>query len=489
MFPKVISTGRFINSAIGGACLIFLAYSPGVFKESFWSDDYGALTDTSSFVAHVLKDGRPVSAGLFSVSFSLLDRPANAWILRSFALITLILIFFFISNLIKSSRHKNIGIFSIAVAFCLPSFQMYIHWTLTWFFLWATLAGLYAFHFWSSNLKVRKILAVFLLAIALAIYPPTALFYFSAIAIINAVNENKLPKFLSDTVNGIVLLVISGTVSVLSIFMTMKFMGISANPRVSIVSITEIPEKVLWLITRPLVVGMRPFMIDSPSPKTAFITSIPLILILVLGIRRQSIHLGEPVIRRAICILFPLMLTLIPIIMTSDNQFEFRILPSYCWGMAALASYFLLVAIRNWLGRLDINSKFKAVLFFSVPIVLVFVSVSSINSHYRDLFESPYKQKNAFLNSQITSCLSHGLFENVLILPPKLPFPSLPRLGVFSTSTDLASSWVPKPNVELLLNLRNIKASVTYLDIRPSDPEVLSASCIIDLEDFRKSLI
>ena len=126
---------------------------------------------------------------------------------------------------------------------------------------------------------------------------------------------------------------------------------------------------------------------------------------------------------------------------------------------------------------------------FSVPIVLVFVSVSSINSHYRDLFESPYKRKNAFLNSEITSCLTRGLFEDVLILPPKLPFPSLPRLGVFSTSTDLASSWVPKPNVELLLSLRNIKASVTYLEIRPADGEVLTASCIIDLEDFRKSLI
>lgn len=489
MFPKILSVSRIINSTIGGACLIFLAYSPGVFKESFWSDDYGALTDSSSFVAHVLKDGRPVSAGLFSVSFSLLDSPTNAWILRSLALITLMLIFFFISNLIKNSRHKNISIFSMAVAFCLPSFQMYIHWSLTWFFLWATLAGLYAFHFWSSNLKARKILAVFLLAVALAIYPPTALFYFSVITIVNAVNENKSSKFLSDTLNALILLVISGTVSVLSILMTMKFMGISANPRVSVVSISEIPEKILWLITRPLVVGMRPFMIDSPTPKIAFITSIPLILIIVLGIRRQSIDLGEPIIRRAIYLLFPLLLTLIPIAITSDNQFEFRIVPGYCWGMATLASYFLLVAIRNWLSRLNINSKFKAFLFFNLPIVLIFVSVSSINSHYRDLFESPYKQKNAFLNSEITSCLTRGLFENVLILPPKLPFPSLPRLGVFSMSTDLASSWVPKPNVELLLSLRNIKASVTYLGIRPADGEVLAASCIIDLEDFRKSLI
>ena len=489
MFPKLLSASRVINFKIVGACVILFAYSPGVFKESFWSDDYGALMDTSSFVAHVLKDGRPVSAGLFSMSFSLLDGPANAWILRSLSLITLILIFLFISNLIKNSRHKNIGIFSIAIAFCLPSFQMYVHWSLTWFFLWATLAGLYAFHFWSSKLKARKIFAVFLLAIVLAVYPPTAVFYFSVITIVNVMNESKLSKFLSDTVHGLALLVISGTVSVLSIFMTMKFMGISANARVSIVTISEIPEKVVWLITRPLVVGMRPFMIDSPSPKIALITSIPMVLILAMGIRKQSIDLSESIFHRAIYLILPLILTLIPIIITSDNQLEFRVLLGYCWGTATLASYFLLVAIRNWLGSLNVNSLFKTFSILVVPSILVFVSISSINSHYRDLFESPYNKKNAFLNSKISSCFSSSFLENVLILPPKLPFPSLPRLGVFSTSTDLASSWVPKPNVELLLKLRGVNVSVTYLDVRPPDREVLTASCVIDLEDFRKSLI
>ncbi len=489
MFPKMLSASRVINFTIGGACLILLVYSPGVFKESFWSDDYGALMDTSSFVAHVLKDGRPVSAGLFSISFSLLDSPANAWILRSLALVTLILIFFFICNLIRNSRHKNIGVFSIAVAFCLPSFQMYVHWSLTWFFLWATLAGLYAFQFWFSSMKVRKIIAVFLLAIALAIYPPTAVFYFSVITVVNVMNESKLSKFLSDTVQGLTLLVISGTVSILSIFMTMKFMGVSPNARVSIVAMSEIPEKIVWLITRPLVVGMRPFMIDSPSPKIAFITSLPTILILILGIRRQSIDLSEPIFHRAIYLVLPLLLTLIPIIITSDNQLEFRMLLGYCWGIASLASYFLLVAIQNWLVSLYVKSLFKSFSFFVVPLILVFISISSINSHYRDLFESPYKKKNVFLNSKISFCSSSGLLENVLILPPKLPFPSLPRLGVFSTSTDLASSWVPKPNVELVLKLRDINATVTYLEVRPPDREDLTASCVIDLEDFRKSLI
>lgn len=489
MLPKVLSDSRFIKFKIGGVGLIFFAYAPGVFKESFWSDDYGALMDTSSFVAHVLKDARPVAAGIFSMSFSLLDSPANAWIMRSLALLALILIFLFISNRIRNSRHKNIGIFSIAVAFCLPSFQMYVHWSLTWFFLWAALAGLYAFHFWSSKLKTRKIFAVFLLVFALTIYPPTALFYFSAITLVNVLNDSKLPKFFSDIVHGLSLLVIAGIASIFTVFVTMKFAGVSTNARVSIVTLSDIPEKVIWLVSRPLVVGMRPFMIDSPSPKIAFITSIPIILVLFFGIRKQSIDLSESIFRRAICVIFPLILTLIPIMITSDNQIEFRVLPGYCWGIAALASFYLLVMIQNWLRPLNVNSLFKTSAFFVVPTVLVVVSVTSLNSHYTDLFENPYKKKTAFLNSRISSCLNGSLLKNVLILPPRMPFPSLPRLGVFSMSTDLASSWVPKPNVELLLKLRDINASVTYLEVRPPDREVSTTSCVIDLEDFRKSLI
>jgi hypothetical protein len=37
--------------------------------------------------------------------------------------------------------------------------------------------------------------------------------------------------------------------------------------------------------------------------------------------------------------------------------------------------------------------------------------------------------------------------------------------------------------------LRDINVSVTYFEVRLPDPEVLTTSCVIDLEDFRKSLI
>jgi len=480
--------GQLSKIQLGGIVLILAAYTPGVFKESFWSDDYPALMDTQSTVDHILKDARPMGAAIFSLSFSLLKDPSNAWVLRCLALLALLLIFLFISKRINNSKHPNIGTFSIAIAFCLPSFQMYIHWTTTWPILWASLAGLYAFHFWSSKLISRKILAVFLLVLALTTYPPAALFFFSIIAVVNVFNETKGYRFFAEAIQGVVLLLISGLMSILTVFLIMNTANISSNRRVGLVTLSEIPAKINWLISRPLVIGLRPFMIDSPTAKIALITALPVLLILFFGLKRQSRQLGESIFYRGFWVAIPLLMTLIPIVITSDNQIEFRLLPGYSWGIAALASYFLLVMIGSWLEPLRMNAELKRVAFLFVPAVLSLIGVLSINSHYADLFGGPYQKKNAFLNAKISSCLNSGSIKSVLILPPKEPFPSLQRLGVFSMSTDLASGWVPKPNVELLLKQRKIYVPVVYLEVRPAFKEATTTECVIDLEEFRKLL-
>ena len=490
MLLKVLFGSQISKIKMGGLVLILLAYAPGVFRESFWSDDYPALMDTPTVVDHILKDARPTAAALFSISYSLLDGPENAWILRSLALIALLLIFLFISNRITNSRYGNIGIFSIAIAFCLPSFQMYIHWSITWPLLWIALAGLYSFHFWSSKLIIGRVIGVFLLVLALTAYPPVALFFFSAIAVINVLNESKIPKFLSDVVQGLILLIISGIVSILTVIVTMQFASISPNNRVAaILSLSEIPEKILWLLSRPIVVGLRPFLIDSPTPKIALLTALPVLAILLFGIKRQSQHLGESIFHRGFWIVVPLALTLIPLMITSDNQIEFRVLPGYSWGVAALASFFLLRSLESLLQSLIKNERVRGFSLLVAPSALALVAVFTVNSHYVDLFGAPYQKKNAFLNTSISSCVKGGLIKSVSILPPKLPFPSYQRLGVFSMSTDLASEWVPKPNVELLLQQRGINASVVYRATRPLVGEFAATECVIDLEEFRKLLL
>lgn len=485
---RIRLSGLFSNIKVGCFIIIFLAYAPGVFRESFWSDDYPALMDTPGFAQHVLRDGRPTAAGIFSISFSLLGDPANAWILRSLALLALLLIFLFLANRISNPKIRNIGIFSMAIAFCLPSFQMYVHWSLTWLFLWSTLAGLYSYHFWLSNLILKKVLAVLLLVFSLTIYPPTALFFFSAIVVINILNESTTSKLISDVRQGLLLFVISGIIATITVVITLRLAGLPANKRVSILTLSEIPEKISWFLSRPLVVGFRPFMIDSPTPIVALLTSLPVMILVVFGIWQLSKNLGESIFNRLFWFSFSLILSLLPIMITSDNQIEFRVLPGYCWGIAVLAVFALSQLIDTSIKSLIKNFKIQGFALILAPVALSLLAITSINSHYVELFGSPYQVKNAFLNRSLTSCLNTGPIVNVLILPPKSPFPTFPKLGIFSMSTDLASGWVPKPNLELLLKEREIKASVLYLEIRPLVNGVEGTTCIIDLEEFRKSL-
>lgn len=128
-----------------------------------------------------------------------------------------------------------------------------------------------------------------------------------------------------------------------------------------------------------------------------------------------------------------------------------------------------------------------AILLTSTALTLI--AITTVNLHYMQLFSGPYQKKTAFLNTQFSSCFSKGIVENVVILPPKEPFPSFQRLGVFSMATDLASIWVPKSNVELLLKLRKLERPVEYLASRPNSTKVPKTQCVIDLEKYRKLLI
>ena len=251
---------------------------------------------------------------------------------------------------------------------------------------------------------------------------------------------------------------------------------------------SEIPEKISWLLSRPFVVGFRPFMIDSPTPIFALLTSVPVMIIVVFGIWQQSKDLGESSFIRFFWFSFSLTLSLLPIMITSDNQIEFRVLPGYCWGIAVLAVFFFSKLIDISLKSLIKNSKIQGFAIILAPMAFSLLGIASINSHYTELFGSPYQLKNAFLNKSLTSCLNSSPIKKVLILPPKSSFPTLPRLGVFSMTTDLASGWVPKPNVELLIEKRGIVAPVQYLGLRPVSAKVSASVCIIDLEEFRKSL-
>lgn len=457
--------------------------------ESFWSDDYNSLINRNEVVDLLLSDARPAQAIATIFGFSLISGPGDAWILRGLALAAMIILFLLIAKRIDKSRQRSFGIFSIAISFCLPSFQMYIHWAQAWSFLWAALASVLAFRFWATGMVPKKILGILLLVFALTNYPPTALFYFSTIAVINVLNRSSTSKIIKETIQGLYLLVISIVVSLMVVATTLRLAQVHPTGRVRLISIDEMPEKILWLLTRPITIGLRPFMIDSPAPWFALVTAIPSLVIIFFGIKAQAQPSNKSTVLRGFSIVFLLVLTLLPLMVSPENQIEFRMISGYSWGITSLVVYFILTMIDEWFVTANNVSRLRVIIPLIMPITLSFVCILTVNTHYFELFNNSYRQKTTFLEMKISKCFNTSGVKEVSILPPKLSFPSVNRLGIFSMSTDLYSGWVAKPNVELILQQRGSRAIVQYLDVRPAVLDFTEGNCIIDLEGFRKILI
>lgn len=472
-----------------GSLIICIAFSPGVFMESFWSDDYMSLMHTDKVVDLLLSDGRPTQAVATILGFSLIESPHQAWILRASALIAMIFLFLSIAKQIEKSRRGNMGIFAIAIAFCLPSFQMYIHWAQLWSLLWAALASVLALRFWSTNGIAKKFLGVLLLVFALTDYPPVALFYFSVIVIVNVVNVSKTSKILEDSIQGFLLFIVSLTFSIAAVSLSLRLSQINPTARVRLVEVSEIFDKVVWLFTRPIAVGLRPFMIDSPAPWFAVVSAFPAMAIIFFGIKAQVRFLNESNFQRLFLTAFLLVFTLLPVIVSPENQIEFRIIPGYCWGITSLVVYFSLIRIDQWVIKNKFKRQQKKVIFLLAPIALILVSVLTVNLRYFELFNNSYQVKNNFLNSKIALCSKANQIESITIIPPKQKFPSLKRLGVYSMSTDLYSNWVTEPNVELLLRESGVNSPVKYLENRQATINLTPINCLIDLEEFRQLLV
>lgn len=472
-----------------GALIICIAFSPGVFMESFWSDDYMSLMHTDKVVELLLSDGRPSQAVATILGFSLIESPQQAWILRASALIAMIFLFLSITAQIERSRRGNIGVFAIAIAFCLPSFQMYIHWAQLWSLLWAALASLVALRFWSTRGLARKSLGVLLLVFALTDYPPVALFYFAVIVIVNVVNVSKTSKMLEDSIQGFLLFIVSIAFSIVAVSLSLRLSQVEPTERVRLIGASEILDKVVWLVTRPITVGLRPFMIDSPAPWFAVVSALPAIVVIFFGVKAQVRFLNESNFQRFILIACLLFFTLLPVVVSPENQIEFRIIPGYCWGIATLVIYFSLIRINQWVIKRKFKPRQKSTIFLVAPIALILISVLTVNLRYFDLFYDSYQVKNLFLNSKISLCSKAPQIDGVTIIPAKQAFPSLKRLGVYSMSTDLYASWVTKPNVELLLREQGISAQVKYLETRQTVINAKTNPCLIDLEEFRLLLM
>ena len=468
--------------------VISSSYLVGVIKESFWSDDYLFLSNLSSSFKDNVADFRPTLATLFRLGFGILNGPTDAWILRALGFLGLVLLFATVSKGLSRRTNSALPVFAAAVGFCLPCFQMGVHWAAGWLYTWSALLGIVAFDLWVQATK-RKIFAVLIMTLALTTYPPFAFFFFAKIAVDNVIGNETTKTLLKQIRQGVTLSALSAFASLILAAGFLRFFHVERAARVSVVGIMEFPQKMYWLISRPLLSSFRPFQIDSPSPTRAIITAVPIVIVLVIGILHQAKLLNERFFFRFIAALFSLSLAIAPLIVTSANQIEFRLISGLSWGITTLVIYFILQGLGSLGRNPGVPSGLSHLLVFASISSLSLLAVVTTNTHYRELFLIPYQGKTYFINKNIQACPSET--KSILVLPPTEIFPTRKRLGVFSTITDFSHGGPIIPNVKLLARTRFANVEVLLAKNRKIDAIDLNTQniCILDLEKFRLQLL
>jgi hypothetical protein len=458
-------------------------YLFGVIYLNLWSDDYAALSNNQSNSIHMLKDARPVSALLLFITFELVKFNLLFVIVFKFLsfLGLLFLARFLARNLQNDIDRKWIVFLTIAIGLSLPSFQVQIHWLHMWLTPWLSILSLYSYKVWCKRNNRSRALAVALLSIVFLAYPPMAFWIFSYGALVS-INKHLGPKLqLKIMVEQVTLILMSYVLSAIFSRLILRLFNLSMNERVSFISPDQYLIKIEWFTTRPIATAFRPFMIDSPSPIFAVITAGPFILFLAHFLYKTFWKPTDAIRQNILSILlFSIWLLILPaahLLVTSNNQYEFRMLPSLNFSVV----YLIGIHMFKLLTRHHLFLVFMAIL-------LPAISISLTNIRFQELMYTPFNSKMNFYQNELQKCDREQVNAGLVVFGPNAPFPHFRRLGDFSIISDLEYSWVSKGSLLYFLKVNHIDSKVV-----PSTSNFYkyrkSSFCRIDLELYRKEIL
>jgi hypothetical protein len=421
------------------ATYLFIVYAFGVFSKSAWSDDFPSLLDPDSVAQHAARDGRVVYGLLIHLLFSHFNTVGSLFVLRLIGLIGLILLNDSLIKKLSKIDFPTKYIIASTFAFTLPSFQFTSHWAVTFIFGWAALFAVAGYNLITQNSLSKKVLGFLFFVTSILLYPLLTFFLFSFIYFLwSARGQSYKPLFI-QTLTGMSIMMVASILSYAVSYFYLRVNELSFNARVSIVNIDQIPDKLLFFISRPFVMAYRPFLIDSPSFISAvFVTVFSLsILAFLVWTKNRSIL---KTLYDLLIFNFFLALSIAPLLVVSQNQIDMRFVASNTWLFTSIISLLIFEFIENLENRFPLMRRY---LLFLVPISLLSIGAVTINVNFLSFFHGPYNQKEYFFNQQISKCSSSQLQSGFYIVPRGIPWPKRSYIGAYSQTTDLESSWVP----------------------------------------------
>ncbi len=461
------------------AIFLLIVYAFGIFTKSAWSDDYPALIDPSGITLHAVRDSRPVYGWSLNLLFGEFDSISALVFIRIFGFIGLLLLNdLILKNLLKFECSLRIVV-AVMIAFTLPSFQFSAHWATAFMMSWSAYLAVLGFELQKSRELLLKIVGVLTLVASLLFYPLWSFFLFAYIYGLWLVQNQSTKSLTRELVKAMCLLLGSAGISYLFAYLYLRAFDLSFNPRVGLVSLSSLPEKILFFFSRPFALTYRPFFTDSPS-LVGFIATVSIfisILLFLFWFRYRNLGL---VVQHFVLFNLFIIFTLMPLLAVSDNQIDFRFVASNTWLYLFVVIFLALP--KNTRGDKS-HGQLSEKKNMLVIAPLLIIGLVNVNMNYFTFYRNPFLQKQEFLAGQLATCTEQDILRQVTIIKRSTPWGRKNVIGAYSQQSDLESEWVPVGAVyyylkDIGLETRSLPVMV---EEKPSEP-----GCYIILDDYPK---
>ncbi len=431
-----------------------------------WADDWafisGYRVNSEEIESEHLSGLRPLLQFLMDISFGNIQNYEKLVFLRLISLIGMMLLTFTLIEFLIDEGYTRSFAFSFGLFFnMLPTFWIYTNWATVFTYSWVCLFTILAFKLY----KQSKLAGILLNTLCFLVYQPAAVF--SAFLLFAVLLRNKSISrrdffYLTSIFS-------SAALAYLIAKLVVFFSNSQIKGRTNLVdSGTELAEKILWLISRPIFLSIRPFIIESNGLLAVVISIIGLLLSIVALLNLFS---GRSFWKTSLNVVSIYTVGLLPVLVIAENQIEFRTLP-------ATSAIGLLLVLR---GGQMVSSTVKFVKIEAVTIVLfvalTFYASGKVSSIFLESFES--NKKEILLATQQANKTTR-----YLIYSDQLNWPQNNYIGALSVKSDLQMPWVPIGQISQILKIDESRISLTEKPFASSPPGLV----VINLSLIRQEL-
>ena len=441
-----------------------------ILREYAWADDWAFVSGyrtSSPEIRYIFTSGlRPLLQIIMNESFGRISEYQNLLFLRLISLLGFLILTYQVMKHLSRLEYSRYIVLSFGVLInFLPTFWIYTNWATVFIYSWVCLLSLISFKIFERN----KTLSIILSTTCFLIYQPTAVF--SAFLVFTYLLKNgKL-----DLRNWLYSWSLIGSSGLAFLFgkMVVAFSGLSTNNRTEIINTPlELMEKAIWILTRPVLLSVRPFIIESRGYLSVIIT-LAGVLLSLLCIWRVSEMNRFSLLKFGIGFISVIMVGLLPIIPIKENQIEFRTLPATsCIGLLLILYGFEQLKLKA-IKEKAISLLLNVLIIFS----LTLYSQQRINQVFIDSFQQNYRYIQSSYSYQ-------GPSGDLSILVDSKMWSQRNYIGALSMKSDLQMPSVQVGEISQILGIKEHQLSTKTFG---GDEEIFVPNKI-DLRKLREKL-